>query len=265
MIVLNDVSKSFGKKSVLSHVSLTINPGEFVCVVGPSGAGKSTLIHLLIGGEQVSEGRIEVDGVELRDIPPPVLQLYRRRIGVVFQDYKLIAHRTVAENIAFPLEVCGVADAEIDRRVTELLGQMSLTEKASSLPDELSGGEKARTAIARAIVHQPLVLLADEPTGNLDPVQSLMILKLFQEIHRSGTTVLVATHDSTLVETLQTRVILLENGKVMRDAAGGYPQQSAKHDLLKEVEKPAVSAQAPVPSAPSDGSKKKVKVTMIHS
>jgi cell division transport system ATP-binding protein len=264
MIVLSDVSKSFGKKSVLSHVSLTINPGEFVCVVGPSGAGKSTLIHLLIGGETVTSGRIEVDGVELRDIPPPVLQLYRRRIGVVFQDYKLIAHRTVAENIAFPLEVCGVADAEIGRRVTELLQQMGLSEKAASLPDELSGGEKARTAIARAIVHHPLVLLADEPTGNLDPNQSLMILRLFQEIHRSGTTVVVATHDSALVEHLQTRVILLENGTVTRDAAGGYPQEQAKHDLLKEEEKPVSTPKESTPVS-SDSTKKKEKVTMMHS
>ncbi|MDD5751885.1 MAG: ATP-binding cassette domain-containing protein, partial [Candidatus Peribacteraceae bacterium] len=151
MIILRDVSKTFGEKTALQHVNLQINPGEFVCIVGPSGAGKSTLMHLLLGAEEVTSGGVEVDGVQLKDIPPPVLQLYRRRIGMVFQDYKLLQNRTVAENIAFPLEVCGVGDEEIVSRVRELLTEMQLMEKANALPAALSGGEKARTAIARGI------------------------------------------------------------------------------------------------------------------
>ncbi len=267
MIVLRDVSKAFGEKAVLNHLSLQINPGEFVCIVGPSGAGKSTLLHLLIGAEDVTGGGIEVDGVQLKDIPPPVLQLYRRRIGMVFQDYKLIQNRTVAENIAFPLEVCGVSDEEIVSRVRELLMEMQLMEKANALPDALSGGEKARTAIARGIVHRPMVLLADEPTGNLDPVQSLAILQLFQRIHQSGTTVLLATHDAALVEKLQTRVIELQNGSVVRDAPGGYPvpqSGDATHHLLTEKEQGSIP-QVSESDASVDSTKRKVKVTMIHS
>jgi len=261
MIVLNEVTKAFGKRTVLDHVSLRIAPKEFVCIVGPSGAGKSTLIRLLIGADQATSGKIEVDGVDLQDIPPSVLQLYRRRVGVVFQDYKLIAHRTVAENIAFPLELTGVSDKEMGRKVGELLVRMDLTSVASSRPDELSGGEQARTAIARAIVHNPMVVLLDEPTGNLDPKQSLQILKLFQEIQNDGVTILLATHDAGLVERLQTRVVLLEDGKVASDKKGGYPgqdKQPGSHEILKTTE----IAES---SSSGESVKKKVKVTMIHS
>lgn len=264
MITLTNVTKSFGGKTVLRNLSLTINPGEFVCMVGPSGAGKTTLIHLLLGAEPIDSGRMEVDGVDLHDIPAPVLQLYRRRVGIVFQDDKLLPNRTVEENIAFPLEVCGVEDEEMTARVRELLVSMQLTEKANALPATLSGGEKARTAIARAIVHRPLVLLADEPTGNLDPQQSMMILELFRNIHANGTTILLATHDTTMVESLQTRVIHLQNGTIVSDAPGGYPvpQGTASHNLLAETEK---KESATPETSSSDVPKKKVKVTMIHS
>lgn len=264
MIILTNVSKSFGKRKVLEGVTLQINPQEFVCLVGPSGAGKSTLIHLLIGAEAVTSGSVEVDGADLRAIPPPILQLYRRRVGVVFQDYKLIPHRTVAENIAFPLEACGMDDVTIASRVVELLARMHLTAQANALPSALSGGEMARAAIARAIVHRPMVLLLDEPTGNLDPTQSLAMLKLFQEFHRAGTTILLATHDSALVEMLQTRVIELKNGRIVHDAAGGSPTRrevTAKHDLLSASKSPLAKPLPMDVAAP----KKKVKVTAIHS
>jgi len=218
MIVLRDVSKAFGEKAVLNHLSLQINPGEFVCIVGPSGAGKSTLLHLLIGAEDVTGGGIEVDGVQLKDIPPPVLQLYRRRIGMVFQDYKLIQNRTVAENIAFPLEVCGVSDEEIVSRVRELLMEMQLMEKANALPDALSGGEKARTAIARGIVHRPMVLLADEPTGNLDSHTGVEIMALFSELNLEGITIVLVTHEADIASHAK-RQVRFYDGSIISDHA----------------------------------------------
>ncbi|MFA7682362.1 MAG: ATP-binding cassette domain-containing protein [Candidatus Peribacteraceae bacterium] len=260
MIVLKNVSKAFGSKKVLTQVSFQVNPKEFVCITGPSGAGKSTLIHLLAGAEQASSGSIEVDGVDLRAIPPMALRLFRRRVGIVFQDYKLLPHFTVRENVAFPLEVCGEADAAIARRVDELLKEMHLKKIANALPEEISGGEQARTAIARAIVHKPMVLLADEPTGNLDPDQSEQVLKIFRSIHRAGTTVVLATHDTALVDILHTRVIRLEDGKITRDSAGGYhTPKSAAHQILQET-----SEESPK-NVPKKRSSKNVRITAISS
>ncbi|MDO8468886.1 MAG: ATP-binding cassette domain-containing protein [Candidatus Peribacter sp.] len=262
MIVLKEVTKTFGKKTVLDHVSLTINPGEFVCVVGKSGAGKTTLLQLLIGAERATEGGIEVDGVDLRAIPPPVLQLYRRRVGFIFQDYRLIPHRTVRENCAFPLEACGWSDGAIRERVTDVLQILGLSALEASLPLDLSGGEQARVAIARAVIHEPMFLLADEPTGNLDPQQSMEILRLFQQIHQAGTTVILATHDSGLVSALQTRVVYLKDGKIVQDAKGGYPDSAqsepARHEIL---------AKEPVTISSGDDApeKRKIKITAIHS
>ncbi len=253
MIELKSVYKSYGKTSVLSDISMRVDPGEFVCITGKSGAGKSTLLHLLTGAEEMTKGKIEVDGVDLRLVPPIALQLFRRRLGIVFQDYKLLRHRTVAENIAFPLEVCGVPDKEIDARVRTVLKLVDMTKHADTLPPALSGGEKARTAIGRAIVHDPVILLADEPTGNIDPEQSKHIMKLFQEINESGTTVIIATHDSGLVDALHTRVIELEEGWIARDSIGGYAKKKeaaavhhGKHQVLEEK-----------------GPRRKVKVTAV--
>lgn len=262
MIVLNNVKKTYGKVDVLKDVSFRIDPGELVCITGKSGAGKSTLLHLLTGAEHVTSGNIEIDGVDLRRVPSTAMQLYRRRLGVVFQDYKLLASLTVAENVAFPLEVCGVPRAQITKRVSEVLKQMDLTEHSKTLPHALSGGEKARTAIARAIVHQPVVLLADEPTGNVDPEQSKHILALFEEINKNGTTVIIATHDAGLVDTLQSRVIRIEDGAVTRDSVGGYetekkgakPASKGKHDVFDKKES----------SSHSSGSRRKVKVTAVN-
>jgi len=262
MIVLKEVTKIFGKKTVLDHVSLTINPGEFVCVVGPSGAGKTTFLELLIGAGRVTEGGIEVDGVDLRAIPPTVLQLYRRRVGFIFQDYRLIPHRTVRENCAFPLEAAGWNDAQIKERVTDVLQILGLSALASSLPLDLSGGEQARVAIARAVIHEPMILLADEPTGNLDPQQSMEILRLFQQIHQAGTTVILATHDSGLVEALQTRVVYLKEGKIVQDGRGGYPgapqTPPARHEIL--AKEPLTN-----PSGGDVPERRKIKITAIHS
>lgn len=251
MIVLDNVSKAYGPRTILEGISLQIDPGELVCVTGPSGAGKSTLIHLLAGAIPASSGTITIDGVQLHQVPPPVLQMFRRRVGVVFQDYKLLRNRTVAENIAFPLEVCGVPDPIILQRVNELLEQMHLTEQAHALPSTLSGGEQARTAVARAVAHKPLVVLADEPTGNLDPNQSQKILDLFRDIHAQGTNVVIATHDTPLVDSLRTRVIHIDNGRLQRDSTGTYHQEftptqkttAEKHDLFDGREEDATSGE----------------------
>ncbi len=266
MIVLKNVSKNYGDGRVLENVSLEIGPGEFVCVTGQSGAGKTTLLSLLMGAEDVTNGSVMVDGVDLRTVPAGALQIFRRRVGIVFQDYKLLQNRTVAENIAFPLEVCGASDLTIDMRVTELLKTMELVERMNALPRELSGGEKARTAIARAIAHKPLILLADEPTQNLDPDQARDVLQIFRDINKSGTTVIFATHDAALVDALNTRVIELKNGKIIRDSVGGYRDRETKPKVVEERIDPETEREKAVNDAVERVTgRRKVRVTAIHS
>jgi cell division transport system ATP-binding protein len=269
MLVLKNVSKAYGRNKVLSDISFRVDPKEFVCITGPSGAGKSTLLHLMIGAEVASKGTVAIDGVDLRILPPSILQLLRRRIGVVFQDYKLLWNRTVAENIAFPLEVAGVPDEAIIARVKEVLKEMALTRRANTMANALSGGEKARTAVARAIVHKPIMLFADEPTGNLDPEQTEMVLDLFTQIHKKGTTVVLATHEVEIVDTLQTRVIRLEDGTVIRDSIGGYKKgktskkeeaKHAKHRIFDEEEKEQIQK-----TAKKNGGTHRVRITSIGS
>lgn len=251
MITLKNVSKVFKKQTVLEDISLKIKPGEFVCIVGPSGAGKSTLIHILAGAEKITTGIIEFDGVNLRIVPPLALRFFKRRIGVVFQNYRLLSKRTVYENIAYPLEVCGAPENLIKARVEGLLVKMHMKRRANAFPHELSGGELARSAIARAIAHGPIVLLVDEPTGNLDPDQSLKVLKLLKQINKEGTTVILATHDLELVKQVKGRIILIENGKITKDSR---PRAS------KQEEVEPATAQMKTKS-----NTKKVKVTALGS
>ncbi len=269
MIVFKNVTKKYGGREVLSAVSFRIEPRQFVCVTGPSGAGKSTIIRLLIGAESTTSGAVEVDGANLRSVPPAAMQLYRRRVGVMFQDDKLLENRTVWENIAYPLEVCGTSTALIRKRVPLILKRMDLTARAHALPRELSGGERARTALARAIVHHPAILLADEPTGNVDPKQSMAVLELLRDINRSGTTVILATHDTVLVDILHTRVIRLDSGKVIRDSIGGY-EEGKREYKEKEREQVAVSASklrrtTPImePFAAESKDRRKIHITAI--
>lgn len=222
MIVLDHVTKKFGNREVLSDVSFRVDPGEFVCVSGPSGCGKTVLLELLTGAALATTGMVGIDGADLRKVPAEGLQLYRRRLGIVFQDGKLLPYCTVEENIRYPLEICGAPEAWAKNRVEEVLESMELTAKAKLLPDALSAGDRARVAMARAIVHKPLIVLADEPTGSLDPVESTAILQMLRTIHARGTTVILFTHDMALVDVLQSRVVRLENGKVVRDSVGGY-------------------------------------------
>ena len=226
MILFENVSKIYSPTSIaLQDITLGIQPREFVSLVGPSGAGKSTILKMLIAEETPTEGKVLLDGMDVTGLTLGELPYLRRRVGMVFQDYKLLAQKTVYENIAFAMEAAGKADSEIEKSVPEALEIVDLVEKQDHLPHELSGGEKQRVAIARAIINQPDVLMADEPTGNLDPANNWEIVRLLQKINELGTTVLLATHDKQIVDYLDRRVVSLERGKIIRDEMKG------KYDL----------------------------------
>jgi cell division transport system ATP-binding protein len=222
MIKDEQVTKVY-KDSVtaLDDVSVEINKGEFVFLVGPSGSGKSTFIRLLLKEEEPTRGSIFVAGKNIKNLSAWKVPYLRRNIGCVFQDFKLLSERTVFQNVAFALEVIGKQKSVIDQRVPEILDMVGLGDKLNNYPDELSGGEQQRVSIARAFVNRPLILLADEPTGNLDPSTSVEIMKLLDRINRIGTTVLMATHDNAIVDAMRRRVIELEGGGVIRDQARG--------------------------------------------
>jgi cell division transport system ATP-binding protein len=222
MIKFDKISKIYnGGFVALEEVSLEINPKEFVSLVGKSGAGKSTLLKLLMLEERPTKGRIFFDDRDLLKIRPEGIPDLRRKIGAVFQDYKLIPSKTVYENIAYILEVIGAAEKEISRDVAEVLDIVGLANRADSFPAELSGGEKQKVAIARALIHRPEVILADEPTGNLDPYHTSDIIRLLLRINELGTTVILATHNKDVINSLGRRVITLQSGKVIRDEANG--------------------------------------------
>ena len=222
MISLQHVTKIYkGQITALDDVTLDIDKGEFVFVVGPSGSGKSTMMRLLLKEEQVSGGAIYVAGKNLEKLTPWRVPYLRRNIGTVFQDFKLLQDKTVFENVSFALDVIGKQKSVIDQRVPEILDYVGLGDKLNNYPDELSGGEQQRVSIARACVNRPLVLLADEPTGNLDPQTSVDIMRLLDKVNRIGTTVVMATHDQAIVDAMRRRVIELEDGHVVRDQARG--------------------------------------------
>ena len=222
MIRLDNVTKVY-KDSVkaLVEVSLEIGKGEFVFIVGPSGSGKSTMIRLLLKEEEPTKGEIFVAGKNIGRLSPWKVPYLRRNIGTVFQDFKLLSDKTVFQNVAFALEVIGKAKQDIAARVPEALELVGLRDKVGNYPNELSGGEQQRVSIARAFVNRPLILLADEPTGNLDPGTSVEIMKLLDRINRTGTTVIMATHDNAIVDAMRRRVIELDGGHLVRDQARG--------------------------------------------
>lgn len=225
MIRFEDVTKLYPRQQhpALDGVSLDIARGEFVFLVGASGSGKSTMLRLAIREEQVSKGRLLVGGHDLSRLPGRKVPQLRRQIGSVFQDFRLLPNKTVEQNIAFALQVIGRPRRAIRSLVPETLDLVGLNGMAKRFPHELSGGEQQRVAIARAVVNRPPVLLADEPTGNLDPATSLDIVHLLKRIHDSGTTILMATHDNTIVDSMQQRVVEIEDGVIIRDeATGGY-------------------------------------------
>jgi cell division transport system ATP-binding protein len=222
MISLQHVTKTYRNGvTALEDVSVEIDKGEFVFVVGPSGSGKSTMIRLLLKQEEASHGQVFVAGKNLARITSFKVPHLRRNIGTVFQDYKLLQDKTAFENVAFALEVIGKQKHVIDQRVPEILEYVGLGDKLNAFPDELSGGEQQRVSIARACVNRPLVLLADEPTGNLDPNTSVDIMRLLDKVNRIGTTVVMATHDQAIVDAMRKRVIELDKGKVVRDQTRG--------------------------------------------
>ena len=216
MIETRNLSKLYSRGLyALRELSLTVDKGEFVFLTGPSGAGKSTFLRMLLLQERPSEGEIVVNGYNLATLPRRQIQEYRRGIGFVFQDFKLIPSRTVVENVTFVLEVLGVPPAQQHRRAFQVLKWVGLQHRMNAYPADLSGGEQQRIAIARALVNDPMLLLADEPTGNLDPDLSLEIMNLLREINAGGTTVLVATHDRELIRLVGRRSITLDQGRVV--------------------------------------------------
>ncbi len=224
MIRLENVTKVYeGGTIAASDVSLDINKGEFVFLVGASGSGKSTLIRLMLRDEPVTRGKIWVAGKDIASLPKWKIPYLRRTVGTVFQDYKLLPNKTVAENVAFALEVLGRPRSVIGPQVEQVLDLVGLADKAERYPRQLSGGEQQRVSVARSFVNRPPIMLCDEPTGNLDPKTSVGIMKLLDRINRTGTTIVMATHDHAIVDAMKRRVVALEEGRVVRDdETGGY-------------------------------------------
>jgi len=222
MIFFQTVTKIFPSNILaLENVSFEIKPKEFVSIAGKSGAGKTTLLRILLAEEKPTKGRILFNGQDLSKIEPEKLPQLRRKIGAVFQDYKLLPSKTTYENIAYVMEVIGATEEEIARDVTQILEIVGLEGRAQNFPAELSAGERQRTAIARALIHRPDIILADEPTGNLDPYNALDVIRLLLKIHELGATVILATHNKEIINSLGKRVITLEEGRVIRDEEKG--------------------------------------------
>ena len=222
MLRMTDLSKVYpGGNVALQDINVHIEPGEFVFVVGPSGAGKSTFIKMLFREVLPTTGSIFVNGVDILELTPKEIPYMRRQLGIIFQDYRLLPDRTVYENVAFAMQVIETPHRKIKRRVLNVLDLVGLRHRANAYPNELSGGEQQRIAIARAIVNDPLLVIADEPTGNLDPDTSWDIMEIFKEINATGTTIVMATHDKEVVDAMGKRVIAIESGRIVRDEANG--------------------------------------------
>ena len=224
MVQMQDVRMVYGNTGAvaLDGVSFDIEDGEFVFLVGPSGSGKTTIIKLLTGEESVTEGKLVVNGFDLKKMKNRKLPKLRRTLGVIFQDFRLIDKMTVFENVAFAMRVVGASGKDIRKRVPQVLELVGLSEYSKRLPAELSGGEQQRVSIARALVNNPRMIIADEPTGNLDPVRSLDLMLLLEKINELGTTVVVVTHEKELVNAFSKRVIAIDSGKVISDGMDGY-------------------------------------------
>lgn len=222
MLIMSDVSKVYPGGSVaLQDVNVHIEPDEFVFVVGPSGAGKSTFIKMLFREVLPTTGSIFVNGMDILSLSPKEIPFMRRQLGIIFQDYRLLPDRTVYENVAFAMQVIEAPHRKIKRQVMNMLDLVGLRHRANAYPNELSGGEQQRIAIARAIVNDPVFVIADEPTGNLDPETSWDIMEIFKEINDTGTTIVMATHDKEVVDAMGKRVIAIEHGRIVRDEKEG--------------------------------------------
>ncbi len=240
MIEFRGVSKHYGPGDIgLDQATFSVDRGDFVFLVGSTGSGKSTVMRLLIKEIEPSDGAIRVASHELRDIKRKRIPFYRRNIGVVFQDFKLLPNRTVYDNVAYALQVTGGGRREIREKVPDILRLTGLSTKLHNYPDQLSGGEQQRVSIARAFVNHPPLLLADEPTGNLDPETSIDIMRLLYRINRTGTTVLVATHDQAMVDKMRRRVLELSRGRIVRDEATGlYARDETTREFARRLRAP---------------------------
>ncbi len=222
LIHMKNVSKRYDNGSIaLSNINIDINKGEFVFIVGPSGAGKSTFIKMIFREVLPTEGELIVNGRNTLAMSASDVPYLRRGLGIIFQDYRLLPEKTVYENVAFAMQVIEAPRREMQKRVNSVLDLVGLNDKLKSFPSQLSGGEQQRVAIARAIVNNPMIVIADEPTGNLDPETSWDIMRIFERINKSGTTIVMATHDKTIVDTMKKRVIAIENGRIIRDEVKG--------------------------------------------
>lgn len=223
MIYFDNVSKLYneGRSIALEGISFQVAPKEFVSIVGHSGAGKTTLLKMLIAEDKPTDGKVFFESLDIHKIPRAKLPKYRRKIGTVFQDFKLLPHMTAYENIAFAMEASGRSDAEISENVPQALALVDLEDKIWNFPGELSGGEKQRVAIARAIVNQPDIIIADEPTGNLDPIATYEVVQILKKINDLGTTVIMTTHNKGVIDELGRRVITMDGGKIVRDDKEG--------------------------------------------
>ncbi len=233
MILFDKVSKSYGDIIALDDVTFQIDPGEFVFLTGPSGAGKTSIIRLIMREIKPNSGIVKIGDVDIGKLPSKKVPILRRRLGVVFQDFKLLSDRTVFENIALALEIQGISTREIRKEVDEILELTQLKNRSRLFPSQLAGGEMQRVVIARAVVTKPDLLLADEPTGNLDPETSMQIVKLLQTINEKGTTILMSTHNASIVDELSQRVISLRDGKLVRDEKSAKYAQSHSHPHKK--------------------------------
>ncbi|MBE6021314.1 MAG: cell division ATP-binding protein FtsE [Clostridiales bacterium] len=227
MIEFQNVTKKYGNNVAVENLDLKIEKGEFVFLVGPSGAGKSTCIKLLLKEIEADEGTIFVGDREVTDLPNRLVPSHRRNIGIVFQDFRLLPKKTVYENVAFAMEIIHASRKEIKRQVPQVLSLVGISSKAEQYPHQLSAGEQQRVAIARAIVNNPSVLIADEPTGNLDPDTAWEIMELLKTINEKGTTIVMVTHAKDIVDRMGKRVIAIEKGKVVRDAEGAYREDES--------------------------------------
>ena len=223
MIYFDNVSKVYndGRSAALQEVSFQIEPKEFVSIVGHSGAGKTTLLKMIIAEDKPTHGRVFFESLDVHKIPRSKLPHYRRKIGTVFQDFKLLSHKTAYENVAFAMEANGRTDAEIAENVPHALALVDLEDKTWNFPHELSGGEKQRVAIARAIVNQPDIIIADEPTGNLDPIATYEVVQILRKINDLGTTVIMTTHNKGVIDEIERRVITMDEGRIVRDDKSG--------------------------------------------
>lgn len=223
MIYFDNVSKLYndGRSAAIQEVTFQVAPKEFVSIVGHSGAGKTTLLKMIIAEDRPTHGQVFFESLDIHRIPKTKLPNYRRKIGTVFQDFKLLMHKTAYENVAFAMEANGRTDEEIAENVPQALALVDLDDKAWNFPNELSGGEKQRVAIARAIVNQPDIIIADEPTGNLDPIATYEVVQILRKINDLGTTVIMTTHNKGVIDEIERRVITMDDGRIVRDDATG--------------------------------------------